>query len=454
MRRFAKDKTIRMNWKKLLYAGRYGQDEKPRNWEDDLRTEFQRDYDRLIFSSPFRRLQNKTQVFPLPGSVFVHNRLTHSLEVSSVGRSLGNKVYDLIQPQLSKEEKKLVREIGTVVATACLAHDLGNPPFGHSGEKAISHFFAHGAGQSVSQGLNPAQYQDLCAFEGNANLLRLLTHRFEGRRKGGYALTFASLGAMIKYPFDSSLHAQKKKFGYFQTETAAFSEIVERLGIPVLDSEKGIYARHPLVYLVEAADDISYLLIDLEDAHKLGILSGERIHGLFRAFYDEDQDAGVLQKIDQTLLEVTDANEQIAFLRAMVIGKLVRGAAQVFAHHYAAIMQGSYTGKLLDGLDELPLKALQQCATVALKEVYKHPSVVKVEISGYNVLGFLLETFFRAVMNPAQDYSKMLLSLIPLQYRYNGDDVYEQVRSVVDFVSGMTDVYAVDLFKQIKGLEL
>ena len=441
-----------MNWKALLSTLRYGQPIKINKEIGDIRSEFQRDYDRLIFSSPFRRLQNKTQVFPLPGSVFVHNRLTHSLEVASVGRSLGNLVCEKIYSSLTEDEKILVREIDTVVATACLSHDLGNPPFGHSGEKAISHFFAEGDGRKIKDLISAVEYEDLVSFEGNANLIRLLTHQFQGRRKGGYALTHASLGTMIKYPFDSSQSGAKKKFGYFQTEKETFAELMTALEIPLLDSRKGIYARHPLVYLVEAADDICYLVMDLEDAQKLGILSLETVMQLFMNFFAGDNERQT--KIGQTLIEVTDPNEQIAFLRAMVIGKLVNAAAEVFAQNYESIMDGSFESKLLKLIEPTLASSMKKCEEISVKQVYRHSSVVKIEISGYNILGALLKEFYYAIMNPSEDYTQKILSLMPGQYHIQEKHPYLLARSVTDFVSGMTDVYAVDMYKQIKGLEL
>lgn len=441
-----------MNWKSLLSPVRYGQSSKGDKNLDDIRSEFQRDYDRIIFSSPFRRLQNKTQVFPLPGSVFVHNRLTHSLEVASVGRSLGNLAYARIQDRLDETERHLVREIETVVATACLAHDLGNPPFGHSGEKAISHFFSQGRGKALQSQIAPAQYADLVTFEGNANLIRLLTHQFQGRREGGYALTFASLGTMVKYPWDSTAAGKKKKFGFFQTEQDAFRQIMDQLQIPTLQNDVERYARHPLVYLMEAADDICYQVMDLEDAQKLHIMGREEVQQLFMQFFAGDEDR--IRKIEITLQQVTDPNEQIAFLRALVIGKLTHAASEVFALHYDAIMNGTFSGKLLDQLDASLASAMRACEVVSLSRVYRHPSVVKIEISGYNVLGALLEEFFQAMMLEENDYAKKILSLMPLQYHPSQSDPYLKARAVVDFVSGMTDVYAVDLYKQIKGVEL
>jgi dGTPase len=443
-----------MNWKALLSPGRFGQPKMPEKNIDDIRSEFQRDYDRIIFSSPFRRLQNKTQVFPLPGSVFVHNRLTHSLEVASVGRSLGNMVSSGLAGKLDNPERKIVREIDTVVATACLAHDLGNPPFGHSGEKSISYFFSVGEGVRIKNSISEAEYADLVSFEGNANLLRLLTHQFEGRRKGGYVLTLASLGTMIKYPNDSlAADKRKKKYGYFQTEKAAFYEIMNQLEIPVIDDEKGIFARHPLVYLVEAADDICYQVMDLEDANKLRILPVNEVLNLFLDFFQSPEDK-MRTKIAGYLDEVKDKNEQIAFLRAMVINKLTRAAASVFIDNYELIMSGNFNGKLLDFVEPELSEVMQKCEKTAIGKVYKHPSVVKIEISGYNVLGSLLKEFYRAVMNPDEDYSKMILTLMPLQYHTTNNDKYQKARTVVDFISGMTDIYAVELYKQIQGIEL
>ena len=441
-----------MNWKQLLSTERFGQPAKTERSGEDIRSEFQRDYDRIVFSSPFRRLQNKTQVFPLPGSVFVHNRLTHSLEVASVGRSLGNTVYKKIQDRLKSDEIKLVREIDTVVATACLAHDLGNPPFGHSGEKAISHFFAEGDGKKIKDMVSAVEYEDLLNFEGNANLLRLLTHQFQGRRKGGYALTYASLGTMIKYPFDSSQSGKKKKFGYFQTEKETFAEIMSELQIPLIDKEKCIYARHPLVYLVEASDDICYQVMDLEDAQKLGILSFDTVKQLFLNFFKDDNERE--NKIAHTLTEVTDPNEQIAFLRAMVISKLVNAAAEVFSQNYESIMTGSFDSKLLKLIEPTLASSMKECEEISFEKVYRHPSVVKIEISGYNILGALLKEFYHAIINPSEDYAQKILSMMPAQYHPEKNHPYIQARAVTDFISGMTDVYALDMYKQIRGLEL
>lgn len=444
-----------MEWKKLLCSQRFGQEGlEPGNWQE-IRSEFQRDFDRLIFSAPFRRLQNKTQVFPLPGRVFVHNRLTHSLEVASVGRSIGNLTAQRLTANMDKDEALLVAEIGSVVAAACLAHDLGNPPFGHSGEKAISRFFSEGNGKRFNEMLTKGQWEDLICFEGNANLLRLLTHTFNGRRHGGFAMTYATLAATIKYPFNSLEKGHKKKFGYFQTEAEAFEQIVTKTGLtPIIKSGQAVaYARHPLVYMVEAADDICYQVMDMEDASKLNILSVEKVHQIYRSFFNSQSDAIRLERLEKTFREVTDQNEQTAYLRAMVINKLVSEVADGFMEHYQAIINGTFEGKMSDFLKPETAQAMKNCASEAIQSVYNHPSVTKVEITGYNVIGFLLNQFTEAFFKPDSEYNKKLLSLVPQQFNSPNATPYEKLRSVIDFISGMTDVYAVELYRQINGIE-
>jgi dGTPase len=219
-----------MNWQQLISNKRLGQEHRHPERHDD-RTEFKRDYDRLIFSAPFRRLQNKTQVFPLPGSIFVHNRLTHSLEVASVGMSLGNDVAQQLIKRHPELKDTLFQEIGQIVATACLAHDMGNPPFGHSGEKAIQTFFTEGKGAYLQQKVSPIFWDDITHFEGNANAFRLLTHQFCGRRPGGFVMTYSTLASIVKYPFSSSVAGKKGKFGFFDSEASIYQRIAEELGI-------------------------------------------------------------------------------------------------------------------------------------------------------------------------------------------------------------------------------
>lgn len=415
------------------------------------RTQFQRDYDRIIFSSPFRRMQNKTQVFPLPEHIFVHNRLTHSLEVASVGRSLGNLLAEKVVAE--NPGNSLAPEIGTIVSAACLAHDLGNPPFGHSGESAISGFFQKGAGREFQHQLAPAEWADFVRFDGNANALRILTHQFNGKRPGGFALTYPTLASIVKYPFESPL-AIKQKFGFFQAEKENYKKIAAELQIPAKPEEVLSFQRYPLVYLVEAADDICYQIMDLEDACKLGILSYERVKELFLNFYDPVEDKKALKSIEGTLNRVTDKNEQISYLRAGVIGKLIHQSSQVFFQNYEAILTGSFSGSLVGALQNRQAIAMKEVKNVSFKEVYAHRTVVEIEIAGFKIIGTLLDEFVGAVIDPNENYNKKILSLLPEQYRPQSDKLYHKIQSAVDFISGMTDVFALDLYRKIKGISL
>lgn len=441
-----------MNWTKLLSPIRFGKENAKPTLPELARSEFQRDYDRLIFSSPFRRLQNKTQVFPLPGSIFVHNRLTHSLEVASIGRSLGDTVSQKIKKEYPRENITLINEIGTIVSSASLAHDMGNPPFGHAGEQAISNFFKNGKGQKYESMVTSNQWKDLTNFEGNANALRLLTHQFNGRREGGFALTYTTIAALIKYPFSSEQITKKGKYGFFESEKQTFKKIAHTLGLKCIDKEKEIYARHPLVYLVEAADDISYLIMDIEDAQKLKILSPQEAQELFLNFFHREKDKVFFEKKEQIFQQVKDTNEQIAFLRASVINLLVQQVATVFMQNQPTILEGKFAGSLVNYLEEKNKTALEKCAQIAFEKIYLHPSVVKIEITGNNVINSLLDEFCQAIFTPNNQYSKKILSLLPLQYRgeYKNND--EKLRAIVDFISGMTDLFAVDLYKLIKGI--
>jgi len=433
-----------MNWEQLLSTKRLGLEHyhKPGSHS---RTEFQRDYDRIIFSSSFRRLQNKTQVFPLPGRIFVHNRLTHSLEVASVGRSLGNEVWQ----RINEDRDVNIPDLSGIISAACLVHDLGNPPFGHSGEKVISAFFKEHPDASFKKEFTPAEWNDLTNFEGNANAFRLLTHQFEGKRNGGFVMTYATLAATVKYPYNSSVNPNKK-YGFFQSEKETYDKIAKDLGIVELDSEKGIYARHPLVYLVEAADDICYQIMDIEDAHKLGILTTEQTFELFFAFFDADGQ----EHFKKTLERVGDKNEQVSYLRASVIGALVQACAALFVRNESAILNGSYQGSLIKNMNNSIGDAYRNCSKVAVRQIYSSPEVVEIEIAGYKILNTLMEVFVDAVRHPDRFYSKQLLSRVPAQFAVKGVSPYEMMQGVIDFVSGMTDVYALDLYRKITGISI
>lgn len=447
-----------MNWNQLLSNKRFGQENQQKSSDD--RTEFQRDYDRLIFSSPFRRLQNKTQVFPLPGNIFVHNRLTHSLEVSSVGRSLGNDVSRLLlerHPQLIETH---LTELGAIVSAACLAHDLGNPPFGHSGERAIGTYFSEGDGQflrtyvcdETGDCLSPQQWNDIIHFEGNANAFRLLTHHFRGRREGGFVMTYSTLASIIKYPYTSDQAGKKGKFGFFRSEVDAFKRIADELGLQQLPAEEGTlcYARYPLVYLVEAADDICYEIMDIEDAHKLKLLTTEETQQLLLGFFDEDQ----RQHIEQRMQTLEDVNEQVVYLRSCVINCLEQECVRTFVEHEEDILNGTFQGSLIRQIGETPRLAYMACEEVAQKKIYHCKDVVDIEIAGYSVITTLTDLMIKAVTNSNKAFSKLLINRVSPQYDILAPTLYGRIQAVLDYISGMTDVYALDLYRKIKGMSL
>lgn len=439
-----------MQWSQLLSPIRLGEDAATLNTLGK-RTDFERDYDRIIFSAPFRRLQNKAQIFPLPGKVFVHNRLTHSLEVSCVGRSLGQYVTEgLVQKHGTIGADP--RQIASIVSAACLAHDMGNPPFGHSGERAIRSYFTQGEGaqweEQVRQEGKP--WEDFAFYEGNANALRLLTHRFVGRRPGGFALTLATLASVVKYPWGSDRAPQTGKFGFFAEEKATYEHIAQSLGIIRRGQEPLQYARHPLVFLVEAADDICYQIMDLEDAYKLRILSWADTTELLLSFFEPHEQASIKQKMQQ----VEDRNEQIAYLRSKAINLLTESCAIAFLEHEEQILQGSTMTPLVSLIPRTPQEAYRASSSIAKKEVYTAREVSDVEMAGHRIFSELISKVMHSLQNPHESYSKTLLANISSQYNIHEPSVYGQILTTLDFISGMTDVYALDLYRRITGMSL
>lgn len=442
-----------MEWKQLISNKRFGQEHKHAERHDD-RSEFKRDYDRLIFSSAFRRLQNKTQVFPLPGSIFVHNRLTHSLEVASVGMSIGNDISRRVIQKRPELKDTLVEEIGTIVSAACLAHDLGNPPFGHSGEKAIQTFFSEGPGQKIKSMVSSEFWDDITHFEGNANAFRILTHRFKGRRQGGFVMTYSMLASIVKYPFASCLAGNHGKFGFFASETESYRKIADELGIfcKSAPGEPLKYARHPLVYMVEAADDICYEIMDIEDSHKLKILSFAETEHLLLSFFDEE----IQQKIRQRIIdeELTDENEKVVYMRASVIGKLENECVAAFLAHEEEILAGTFEGCLIDHISERQKKAYKECEKISYSKIYQSKPVLDIELSGYQIMATLMEVFIEAAVNPSRFYSKQLLRRVSSQYDIENENLEERIMAVIDYISGMTDIYALDIYQKINGISL
>lgn len=450
-----------MDFNHLFSDKRFG---KEKNFPDGIRSEYQRDFDRLIFSSAFRRLQNKTQVFPLPGSSFVHNRLTHSLEVSTVGRSLGKLAGVFIASNFAKGEKEIEfykYELDNVIAAACLAHDIGNPAFGHSGESAISNYFAKG---TINEKLfSKEEWKDLTNFEGNANALRILTNQFAGNLPGGQRLTYTTLATVIKYPCESLGSDEDfkhlKKYGFFQSEKSQFLEIAKEFSLIEENISPLRYCRHPFVYLLEAADDITYTIIDFEDAHRLGILDFEEISGKFYNLIEcVDRKEDDLVEIKKKLDSLTNRNEKIAYLRSRAINSLILEANDIFQNNVGEILKGKFNDSLI-GVVEKGCSAFVEIQKVSYEKIYNHHTVVELELAGYNVMYELLHLLIPSVLELKKDRSKIhkkAIMLIPEQFGPFSDEksAYEKCIGIVDFVSGMTDVYETEFYRKIKGIEI
>ena len=427
------------------------------------RTDFQRDFDRIIFSSAFRRLQNKTQVFPLPGSVFVHNRLTHSLEVSSVGRSLGSLAGEFIvqnfENELTEDSKNFyLYNLNNVIAAACLCHDIGNPAFGHSGEDAIASFFEKNESE-LKPKFTEKEWADLVNFEGNANAIRILTHKQTGKDEGGTQLTYTTLASIAKYPCEAIAkkkgHVNRKKFGFFQSEKQTFLNIANATKMMVESEEPTIFKRHPFVWLVEAADDICYNIIDMEDAHRLGIISTADCENLFMDLIQSVNEKDAKRSAEKLLL-FSNKNERISYLRAKVINALINKSTELYQQNFSEIIDGTLNKALLD-IFKSESESFQEVERFSIEKIYGHRSVVEIENAGYNVMYELLNHFIPPIIKEKSErkgFEKKALQLIPSQFIYEDGTVYEKVLGVLDFVSGMTDNFATDLYRKIKGIDI
>lgn len=429
----------------------------------DTRTEFQRDFDRIIFSSAFRRLQNKTQVFPLPGSVFVHNRLTHSLEVASVGRSLGSLIGETIamkyKNDLTAESIDFYKHnLYNVIASACLCHDIGNPAFGHSGEDAIASYFVKNESDLKSK-FSKEEWADLINFEGNANAIRVLTQQQIGKSEGGLKLTYSTLSAIAKYPCESigkdKSFIYRKKFGFFQSEKQTFMDIAENTQMIKDDSNPLIYLRHPFVWLVEAADDICYNIIDFEDAHRLGIVEHshciELLNYLVSCVGIDDID-----KLNEQLNKIKDRNDKVSFLRAKSISALTMRAKTIYEENIEDFLNGTVKKPIFDLIKE-DCGALTKIIDFSIDNIYNDRNVVEIENAGYNVMYELLSHFVPSILKAKDERTqsdKKAIKLLPPTFNYDGETVYKRVLGVLDYISGMTDNYATDLYKRIKGIEI
>lgn len=443
-----------MNWEQLLSLKRFGDTNKRlRKEQDETRLGFEVDYDRIIFSSEFRSLQDKTQVIPLSKTDFVHTRLTHSLEVSVVGRSLGRRVGQKLlekHPHLQNIHGYQAHDFGAIVAAAALAHDIGNPPFGHSGEKAIGEFFRSGKGKIHKENLNEKEYQDLCDFEGNANGFKIVTQSRVGR-EGGLRLSYATLGAFTKYPKESlpkkpSKHIADKKYGFFQNEKEAFLDVAKELGLEKRSDTNISFARHPLAFLVEAADDICYTIIDFEDGINLGLIQ--------EAFALEYLINLVRDKIKtEKYHSLSNTEDRISYLRALAIGALIDEAIEMFMKNEEAILAGTFSEALLD---KSKYEAqINDIIKLSVEKIYQSTEVVDKEVAGYGVLNTLLETYTVAVNNcfnnTASNYDKLILKGLPKTIKTDHKNLYERLLSVCHYISLLSDSQAIIQYKKIKG---
>ena len=459
-----------MNWNNCFSDKRFGTP----SIDTDDRTEYERDWDRIVFSSAFRRLQNKTQVFPLPEEIFVHNRLTHSLEVASVGRSLGKMVGELLieleEIKKDKKAKAFYRDnLKNVISAACLAHDMGNPAFGHSGEEAISKYFRKRDTDKpediiFKNQFSKNEWKDLITFEGNANALRIITQNQKNKPRGGFKLTYSTIGAILKYPCESLASegkkgkSHRKKYGYFKADESIFIEVCKELNM-IDDSNDGFVAfkRHPFVYLVEAADDICYNIIDFEDAHRLGILDYETVRSIFMEIISMNSRIK-LEHIEQRLEEYKDdRNECVAYLRANCISTLTNKCAAVFFENRDDIIKGNYEKALIDDIPEFK-DIFKRLTEINIRQIYNNKKVVEIEIAGFRIMSVLVEDFVTSALTPAEKREKeqqKILALLPNQFAFDENDTsYNKTMKILDFISGMTDLYALKLFRKLRGIEL
>ena len=443
-----------MNWEQLLSLKRSGDTQiRPRINQDETRLGFEVDFDRIIFSSAFRSLQDKTQVIPLSETDFVHTRLTHSLEVSVVGRTLGRRVGQILlerHPNL-KDLGYTFNDFGAIVAAASVTHDIGNPPFGHSGEKAIGEYFKTGKGLQYKEELTEKEYQDLIDFEGNANGFKILTESREGI-SGGLRLSYATLGAFMKYPKESlpkkpTNHIVDKKYGFFQSEKESFLDIAQELGLLKKSKTDDIsFYRHPLAYLVEAADDICYTIIDFEDGINLGLI-------------DEDYALEYLIKLVKNNIDsnkyhsLQHKKDRVSYLRALAISTLINEAIEMFLQNEESILKGTFNKSLLD---KCKYEAqINDIIKISVSKIYRSKEVVEKEVAGYRIIADLLDVFVTALNNKAKDtasnYDKLVLNLLPEEFNVNTTTLYARIMLICSYVSGISDSYAIKIHKNLTG---
>ncbi|MES9901468.1 MAG: dGTP triphosphohydrolase [Sedimenticola sp.] len=449
-----------MQWQHLLSRKRLGSDQLVGTIA--ARTDFQRDFDRIVFSSAFRRMQDKTQVFPLSRVDYVRTRLTHSLEASSIGRSLGTQVGEQViarQGLVGFEAS----DFGDICGAACLSHDIGNPPFGHSGEDAFRHWAATADyGRPRVAVLQDSEREDFLNFEGNAQGFRILTRLQNPDNRGGLQLTCATLAAFTKYPREACLGGSRfdgvsaRKQGFVAEDRDCFSEVAASVGLIRRDPTRAIWCRHPLAFLVEAADDISYRVIDIEDGFRLGYFTLDEVMDLYLA---------ILQDADKQKIRLQGIREdkgKVEFLRAKVINDAISQTMSCFLDNEEAILAGEFEQPLMDQLPKR--RELEQLIQVARKRIYQAREVVEIQAAGFQVIGELLERFIQVFDDVAElgdaapARSKMISRLIPEQFigrdRVPSSSLYTRLLRLTDYISGMTDSYAVSLYKKLTGISL
>ena len=439
-----------MNWSALLDPGRLGC---PNVNAGDTagRTEFERDFDRVLFCSAFRRLQSKTQVFPFPATAMIHTRMTHSLEASSVGRSLGT----LVGSRLDMADVD-ARDIGAIVSAACLAHDIGNPPFSHSGEKAITEFFEGEKGQLFLDELDDDQKADFTRFDGNAMGFRILTYSNPKltRATGGLGLTYPTLAAFTKYPCSASAaqatvkSVSRKKAGLLSSSVSSYREIAEKLQLAVKKSSVA-WARHPLAFLTEAADDICYTIIDLEDGYRHGLVDHETTYRLLNTVALARMTSDDRKHLDNVL----DERNRIGYLRSKAINSLVVQVVDMFMERHAEIINGEYESSITRGIESD--EVLEEIRSISREQIYSDRTILQIEAAGFRVLPGLLNAFLSALKSPGKSSSDKVLSLIPKEYIWKfSENPYEAIMSITTYVAGMTDTFAVDLYRNLQGVQL
>ncbi len=434
-----------MNWQQLLSANRLSN---PHPAIHELgRTDFHKDHDRIVFSSAFRRLGRKTQVHPMSENDHVHTRLTHSIEVGSVGRSLGHMVGERIAARLPAHVSPA--DIGAIVQAACLAHDIGNPPFGHAGEYAIRDWFRQPQHAYLLQPLSELQQLDLQTFEGNAQGFRVITQLENHRYNGGLRLTYSTLGALLKYPWTVEHAGEKEKFSCYQAEKQHLQRIADELGLPQL--APGKWARHPLSYLMEAADDICYAVLDLEDGIEIGLLKYLQVEPIFLTL------AGDSPMLREELAEAPTVRRKISLLRGKAIQKAVNAVADAFVAQHDELLAGEFSGDILRACPSHIVDSIVSAKTLAREQIFNDRRKVEVEVGAHSTLDVLLDAFLNAVhqliSSERQSFrSKRILDLMEYSVPQRDWSHYQAYMRVLDFIGGMTDNYAQYLARQVSGL--